>query len=45
VAAVGVEDLVIVESDDAILVLRMDQEGEVKTLINLLERRGLKEFL
>ncbi len=45
VAAVGVEDLVIVESEDAILVLRMDQESEVKTLINLLERRGLKKFL
>ncbi|MAT51886.1 MAG: mannose-1-phosphate guanylyltransferase/mannose-6-phosphate isomerase [Porticoccaceae bacterium] len=40
IATVGVEDLVIVESDDAILVARKNRGQDVKTIVNLLEQRG-----
>ncbi len=40
ITALGVEDLVIVESDDAVLVTHRDRAQDVKQLVALLERRG-----
>lgn len=42
VATVGVDDLVIVETDDALLVCRKDQAQEVRRVIEALEGRGLE---
>lgn len=42
VATVGVDDLVIVETDDALLVCRKDQAQEVRRVIEELERRKLE---
>lgn len=40
VAVVGVEDLVVVESDDAILVTHREQSQQVKKVVEELDRRG-----
>lgn len=40
VATVGVEDLIIVETDDALLVCRKDQAQEVRRVIEALEAKG-----
>jgi mannose-1-phosphate guanylyltransferase len=45
IAAVGVEDLIIVESGDAILVCRKGRSQEVKEVVDLLRRKQLNEFL
>ncbi len=45
VAAVGVDDLVIVETDDALLVARKDRSEEVKAIVERLEREGRTELL
>lgn len=45
VAVVGVSDLVIVESGDAVLVMKKGNEGAMKALVKELERRGLDRFL
>jgi len=41
VAVVGVEDVVVVDSDDAILVCRRDKAEEVRNVVEELKRRGL----
>jgi mannose-1-phosphate guanylyltransferase/mannose-6-phosphate isomerase len=43
ISAVGVRDLVIVETDDAILVAPRDRAQEVKQIVNELDRRGRNE--
>lgn len=44
VAAVGVKDLAIVESGDAILVLPRGRTQEVKKIVNFLKENGREEF-
>jgi mannose-1-phosphate guanylyltransferase len=44
VATVGVDDLVIVETDDALLVCRKDQAQEVRRVVEALERRRLERL-
>ncbi|HUT02620.1 MAG TPA: mannose-1-phosphate guanylyltransferase [bacterium] len=41
VAMVGVEDVVVVDSDDAILICKRDRTEEVRTVVEELKRRGL----
>jgi mannose-1-phosphate guanylyltransferase len=45
VAAVGVKHLVIVETDDAILVCHKDQAQDVSELVDMLRRERMEEFL
>jgi len=45
VALVGVEDLVLVETADAILVMRRGQEQKLKALVAQMEKRGLTKYL
>ena len=45
VALLGVEDLIIVETDDALLVCKKERAQEIKSLVDEIERRGLKEYL
>src|SRR5690606_23600093 len=40
IATLGVDDLVIVESDDAILVTRRDRSQDVKAVVAQLEKQG-----
>jgi mannose-1-phosphate guanylyltransferase/mannose-6-phosphate isomerase len=43
VAAVGIEDLVVVSTDDVILVARMDRDQDVKRLVDALKTAGRTE--
>lgn len=45
IAAVGVEDLVIVDSDDALLVTRRDRAQDVKKVVAELEKQGCTKHL
>jgi mannose-1-phosphate guanylyltransferase len=45
IAAVGVDDLVIVKSGDAILVTRKDAAQDVREVVDTLSRRGLARYL
>tara|TARA_R110002072_G_scaffold1598_8_gene13677 strand:- start:584 stop:1945 length:1362 start_codon:yes stop_codon:yes gene_type:complete len=45
VALVGVEDLVIIDTDDALLVARRDQVQKVKEIVQAIEVRGGSEHL
>lgn len=45
VAAVGVEDLVIVDTADALLIARKDRAEEVKAIVERLRREGRSELL
>jgi len=45
IAAVGVDDLVIVDSDDAVLVTRRDRSQDVKKVVASLEARGCSKHL
>lgn len=45
VAAIGVEDLVIVETPDAVLVCRKDRAQDVKKIVDELKRKGRKDLL
>ena len=44
VASIGVENLIIVETDDALLVCNMDQSQEIKKLVEKLKREERNEF-
>jgi mannose-1-phosphate guanylyltransferase/mannose-6-phosphate isomerase len=43
VVGLGVEDLVVVETDDVVLVAHRDRAQEVKTVVGMLERQGARE--
>ena len=43
VVGLGVEDLVVVETDDVVLVAQRDRAQDVKAIVNLLERAGAPE--
>ena len=45
IAAVGVSDLVIVKSGDAILVIRKDQAQDVRKIVDALSAGGLARYL
>lgn len=45
IATIGVENLIIVETDDAILVCRKDQAQKVKDVVEQLQQRGLEKYL
>jgi mannose-1-phosphate guanylyltransferase len=45
VAVVGVEDLVIVDTPDAVLVCRRDRAQDVRLVVDELRRRGLRRYL
>jgi mannose-1-phosphate guanylyltransferase len=45
VALIGVDDLVIVETDDAIVVCRRGQAQDVKEAVDFFRRRQIREFL
>lgn len=45
VAAVGVEDLVVIESGDAILICRKGRSQEVKDVVDVLRRKQMNDFL
>jgi mannose-1-phosphate guanylyltransferase/mannose-6-phosphate isomerase len=44
VATIGVEDLIVVDTPDALLVARADQTEHVRELVDLLHRRGAGEY-
>ncbi len=45
IAAVGVNDLIVVETDDAVLVCHKDKAQEVRQVVELLRVRGLDQYL
>jgi mannose-1-phosphate guanylyltransferase len=45
IAAVGVDDLVIVKSGDAILVVRKEAAQDVREVVEILSKRGLARYL
>ena len=45
VAAIGVEDLVIVATGDVVLIVPRSRSQEVKDLVEALKREGLEELL
>lgn len=45
IATIGVENLIIVDTKDAVLVCRKDRAQEVKKLVNLLKEKGKLEYL
>ena len=45
VATVGISDVIVVKSGDAILVIRKDQAQDVRKVIDALSARGLARYL
>jgi mannose-1-phosphate guanylyltransferase len=45
VALVGVRDLLVVETSDALLICRKGRSQDVRKVVETLEKRGLKEYL
>ena len=45
VALVGVSDLLVVETDDALLICRRGRSQDVRRVVEILEGKGLKEYL
>ncbi|MDX1764644.1 MAG: mannose-1-phosphate guanylyltransferase [bacterium] len=45
IAAVGVDDLIVVETGDALLVCRKDKVQDVRKIVDLLKDRGLDHYL
>lgn len=43
IATIGVEDLIVVESDDAILIAAKDRDQEVKQIVSLINEQGRDE--
>ena len=44
-AAIGVEDLIIIDTDDALLVCRKGRSQEVKEVVDHLRKKGLSQYL
>ncbi|MBE0642532.1 MAG: mannose-1-phosphate guanylyltransferase [Bacteroidetes bacterium] len=44
-AVIGVEDLIIIDTDDAVLVCRKGRSQEVKEIVDMLRKKGLNEYL
>jgi mannose-1-phosphate guanylyltransferase len=45
IAIVGLKDIVVVETDDALLVVPRDRAQDVRKIVDELERQGRKELL
>jgi mannose-1-phosphate guanylyltransferase len=45
VTLLGVENLIVVETDDALMICSKDRAQEIKSLVAEMERRNLKEYL
>ena len=45
IAAVGVDDLVVIDTEDALLVARRDRAQDVRKAVEELKRRGLDAHL
>ena len=45
VAAVGIENLVVVDTDDALLICKKDESQKVKDLVEIIKRSGLEKYL
>jgi len=45
VALLGVDNLIIVETDDALLICRKDRAQEIKSMVEEIERRGYADYL
>lgn len=45
VVAIGLENMVVIESADAILICPMDRDQDIKKLVELMEDRGMSEYL
>ncbi len=45
IATVGIQDLIIVDTEDALLVCHKDRAQEIKNIVNLLEQRGMDKYL
>jgi mannose-1-phosphate guanylyltransferase len=45
VATLGVEDLIVISTGDAVLVARRDRGEEVKKLVDILAAKGLEDLL
>jgi mannose-1-phosphate guanylyltransferase len=45
VALVGVEDLCVVQTDDALLIVKRDHSQEVRQVVEQLEARGLHRLV
>lgn len=44
-ALVGVDDLIVIDTKDALLICRKDQDQRVKEVVELLKKRGKKDYL
>jgi len=45
IATLGVENLIVVETDDALLICRRDQAQQVKDLVDAMKRKDLDQYL
>jgi mannose-1-phosphate guanylyltransferase len=45
IAAIGIDNLVIVETGDALLICRRDRAQEVKEIVEIMKRKNMDEFL
>ncbi len=45
VALLGVNDLIVVETDDALLIGKKDHSQEIKEIVKEIEKRGLEDYL
>jgi mannose-1-phosphate guanylyltransferase len=45
IATIGVDDLIIVDTPDAVLVMKKEREQDVKAIVNQLADQGLAQFL
>ena len=45
VKILGIQDLLIVDTDDAILICRKDRAEDVKKMVNLLKKKKKVEYL
>jgi len=44
-ALIGVENIIVVETGDALLVCHKDQDQKVKNIVNSIKKKGRKEYL
>ncbi len=45
VATIGIEDLVVVDTDDALLICKKEESQKVKNLVEIIRRNGLEKYL
>ncbi|MGA1839408.1 MAG: mannose-1-phosphate guanylyltransferase [bacterium] len=45
ITTLGIQDLIIVDTEDALLVCHKDRAQEIKNIVSLLEKRGMDEYL